>query len=262
MSPMNPRLLRPTASGATHPEARDWATRVTANGGTVSSTTLAAVSKFCAAINAAGLRDRFYRLNLLCGTSDASLNAVRTPLYVATSFGGATVGDATDTNVNFVQGDYAETGASGGLKGNASTKRLNTGVTFSSAPVATISLSAYAADMETTGALNTNNVLLGSLNPNSGFQGASLSAWWNFGSPNGRRFDAIGASGSAAPLQSSSLPSGAFVSASNTSGTTLALRRVTPLDKYSFFAATHQAQPPLRLVLLPPESALTILASR
>jgi hypothetical protein len=126
--PMNPRLLRPTASGATHPEARDWATRVTANGGTVSSTTLGAVSKFCAAIDAAGVRGRFLRLNLFCGTSDASLNAVRTPLYRGQSLAGSQLGNATDTNVNFVQGDYAETGSNGGLKGNGSNKHLLTGL--------------------------------------------------------------------------------------------------------------------------------------
>lgn len=126
--PMSPRLLRPRASGATHPEAREWATRVTANGGTVSSTTLAAVSTFCASIQAAGIRNRFSRLNLFCGNSDASLNAVRTPLYLSSSFGGSVLGDSTDTNVNFVQGDYAETGASGGLKGNGINKHLLTGL--------------------------------------------------------------------------------------------------------------------------------------
>jgi len=125
---MNARLLRPTASGATHPEARDWATRVTANGGTVSSNTLAAVSKFCASINAAsGLRAAILRLNLFCGNSDASLNAVRTPLYRGASLGGTQLGNAMDTNVNFVEGDYQETGSGGGLKGNGSTKYLNTG---------------------------------------------------------------------------------------------------------------------------------------
>jgi hypothetical protein len=122
---MNPRLLRPTASGATHPEARDWATRVTANGGTVTSTTLAAVSKFCAAINAAGIRDRFYRLNLFCGTG---LNACLVPLYQGQSLAGAQFGNSTDTNIGpFVSGDYLE---SNGLDpGDTNTsKALNTGL--------------------------------------------------------------------------------------------------------------------------------------
>ena len=124
--PMNPRLLRPR-SGGVHPETQDWRSRVIANGGSVSGTTLTAVDRFVKAIHAAGIRDRFYRLNLFCGTSDASLNAVRTPLFRGPSLTGTQFGNATDTNVNFVQGDYAETGASGGLKGNGTTKYLETG---------------------------------------------------------------------------------------------------------------------------------------
>jgi hypothetical protein len=131
--PMSPRLLRPRASGATHPEALGWATRAATNGGTVSSSTLAAVSTFCASIDAAsGLRAAILRLNLFCGHSDASLNAVRTPLYLSESFGGATIGNATDANFNFVAGDYAETGGSGGLKGDGTSKYLNTGFNYSS----------------------------------------------------------------------------------------------------------------------------------
>jgi hypothetical protein len=122
---MSPRLLRPRASGtAVHPEAVDWATRVTANGGTVSSNTLAAVSTFCASIDAAGIRDRFYRLNLFCGDQ---LAAALVPLYRAESSTASARGNATDTNNNFVSGDFNNTGASAGLKGNASNKYLATG---------------------------------------------------------------------------------------------------------------------------------------
>ena len=124
--PMSPRLLRPRQT--IHPEAADWANRVRTNGGSVSGTTLTAVDRFVKAIHAAGIRDRFYRLNLFAGNSDASLNAVRTPLFRGPSLTGTQYGGTTDTNVNFVQGDYAETGASGGLVGNGSTKSLNTGV--------------------------------------------------------------------------------------------------------------------------------------
>ena len=111
--PMSPRLLRPRQT--IHPEAADWANRVRTNGGSVSGTTLTAVDRFVKAIHAAGIRDRFYRLNLFCGNSDASLNAVRTPLYRGPSLTGTQYGNTIDTNFNFVQGDYAETGASGGL---------------------------------------------------------------------------------------------------------------------------------------------------
>lgn len=126
MSPMSPRLLRPRQT--THPEAADWASRVVANGGSVSGTTLRAVSQFCRDIDkTAGLRGCFYRLSLLCGTSSANLEAVRTPLYRGPSLSGTQYGGNTDTSVSFVQNDYNETGTSGGLVGNGSSKYLNTG---------------------------------------------------------------------------------------------------------------------------------------
>lgn len=121
--PMSPRLLRPRST--VHPEAQAWATRVTANGGTVSSTTLAAVSKFCADIQAAGIRDRFYRLNLFCGEQ---LAAALVPLYRAESSTASVRGNATDTNNNFVSGDFNNTGSSSGLTGNGTSKFLNTGL--------------------------------------------------------------------------------------------------------------------------------------
>ena len=123
--PMSPRLLRPRQT--IHPEAASWAARVVANGGTVSGTTLSAVDKFCKAIASAGIRDRFYRLNLFCGTG---LNAALVPLYRGPSLGGTQYGNATDTNNAFVGigTDYAETGASGGLTGNGTSKYLDTGL--------------------------------------------------------------------------------------------------------------------------------------
>jgi len=121
-----------------HPEALAWQARVVANGGSVSASTLAAVSAFCRSIDAAGLRDRFYRLNLFCG---AGLTAALVPLYRGQSFTGTQYGNATDTNVNFVSGDYSETGVNGGLLGDGTTKYLNTGfvpnvITFGNAHVA------------------------------------------------------------------------------------------------------------------------------
>ena len=120
---MNHRLMRPTQN--IHPEAAAWAARVVANGATVSWSTLLAVSSFCRSISAAGIRDRFYRLNLFCGTG---LNACLVPLYRGPSLSGTQYGNTTDTNVGpFVSGDYNETGASGGLQGD-SNKYLSTGL--------------------------------------------------------------------------------------------------------------------------------------
>jgi hypothetical protein len=145
MCAMSPRLLRPIASGI-HPEAAAWRSAVIANGGSVSGSTLKAVTDFCRRIDAAGIRDRFYRLNLFCGTSDASLVAPRVPLYRGPSLGGTQYGNALDTNNNFVQGDYAETGASGGILG-ASSKYLNTGLKPDDMPsVATGHLSHWRDD--------------------------------------------------------------------------------------------------------------------
>lgn len=109
-----------------HPEARRWSRRVVENGGSASPTTLAAVSSFCTAIEAAGIRDRFYRLNLFCGDN---LAACLVPLYRGQSLAGPRFGNAVDSNENFVSGDYAETGTSGGLGTGAtnSTKSLDTG---------------------------------------------------------------------------------------------------------------------------------------
>lgn len=141
--PMSPRLLRPRQT--IHPEAASWAARVVANGGTVSGTTLSAVDKLCKAIASAGIRDRFYRMGIFAGSN---LNAALVPLYRAASLGDTQLGNATDTNNAFVGigTDYAETGASGGLTGNGTSKYLLTGLTPSAMPsLATGHLSVYSA---------------------------------------------------------------------------------------------------------------------
>jgi hypothetical protein len=125
MSPMNPRLLRPSVSGI-HPDAMDWRTRVIANGGTVDGATMSAVSGFCRRIDAGGLRDRFYRLNLFCGNG---LTAALVPLYRSESRTATARGNTTDTNNGpFVSADYNNTGSSSGLKGNGTNKALDTGL--------------------------------------------------------------------------------------------------------------------------------------
>lgn len=119
--PMSPRLLRPRSSGV-HPEAASWRTRVVANGGTVSTATVQAVDRFCRSIDANGLRSLLWRVNLMAGDN---LSAALVPLYRATSSSGAVQGNTTDTNSNFVSGDYV---ATSGLLGNGSNKALDTGL--------------------------------------------------------------------------------------------------------------------------------------
>jgi hypothetical protein len=137
-------------SSTLHAEAADWRARVVAAGGNVSGTTLAAVSKFCTDIDTAGIRSRFYRLNLMCGDFTGCL----IPLYRATSFVGSVLGSTSDTNNNFVSQDYNETGSStGGLKGNGSTKYLATGYNPSTASASETNfhLSIYAKGTEASG---------------------------------------------------------------------------------------------------------------
>lgn len=120
-----PLAVRQFAARTRHREALDWASRVVTAGGTVNVRTLDAVSRFCRDIERAGIRGRFYRLNLLCG----DFTAAQVPLFRNTSFAGSVLGNTTDTNNNFVSGDYSETGTStGGLKGNGTNKWLSTGV--------------------------------------------------------------------------------------------------------------------------------------
>lgn len=125
---MNPRLLRPTSSSF-HPEALDWRTRVVANGGSVSASTMRAVSAFCAEINAKGLRSRMYRVNLFCGNN---LAACLVPLYNSLTPGGTVLGFATDTNASagpFGSGDFNESiGLTPGGSAGSQPKHLDTGL--------------------------------------------------------------------------------------------------------------------------------------
>lgn len=130
--PMSPRLLRPAQS--VHPEAADWARRVASNGASVSPATLRAVSAFCKSITANNLRDRFYRLNLFCGTG---LNACLVPLFRGPSQSGTQYGLTADQSLgspSFGSPDYVERGVGGGLIGNGSSKYLNTGMAHNTLP--------------------------------------------------------------------------------------------------------------------------------
>lgn len=102
----------------TDPDASVWAAAVTAAGGTYSQSTLGAVSTFTRAAKSAGYWSKLTRINLFCGNQ---LAAALVPLKV----GG---GNATDTNFNFVSGDYTE---ATGLTGNTTTKYLDTGLNVS-----------------------------------------------------------------------------------------------------------------------------------
>jgi len=128
---------------ATNADAQDWITRVHTAGGTVSQSTANAVNTFCNTIDNAGIRDRFYRLNLFCGND---LTACLVPLYRGQTRTGTQYGNTTDTNIAFTSPDYAETGVSGGLSSNGSSKYLDTGLAVSALPtLSTGHIAAYKA---------------------------------------------------------------------------------------------------------------------
>ena len=108
-----------------HPEATAWRNAVIANSGTVSATTMRAVSNFCTAISAAGIRSKFLRLNLVCGNN---LAAARVPLYRGASATGTQYGSAADTNIGpLTSADYSE---ATGLQGDGSSKALDCTITL------------------------------------------------------------------------------------------------------------------------------------
>jgi len=116
------RRVMALAAPRIHHEALDWARRVVTNGGSVSQSTLRAVSAFCTSMDREGLRSLMWRVNLMCGSN---LEAALVPLYRATSFTAAAAGNTTDAADNFANIDYS---ATSGLLGNGSSKRLNTGL--------------------------------------------------------------------------------------------------------------------------------------
>jgi hypothetical protein len=120
-----PETTLPAFATISNLDARDWLTRVYNAGGTVSTSTAEAVQTFCNAITAAGIRDRFFRLNLLCGNN---IEACVVPLYRGPTRTGTQYGNLTDRNFRFGSEDYIERGVTGGLTGDGTTKYLQTGL--------------------------------------------------------------------------------------------------------------------------------------
>ena len=97
-----------------HATASDWSTRVQANGGAApSANTLAAVSNFCGALDAAAISIKMMLVNVF---APDNLIASITPLFKV-------YGNDPWTNANFVAADLTVHG----LKGNGTSKSLDTG---------------------------------------------------------------------------------------------------------------------------------------
>jgi hypothetical protein len=146
-----------------HAEALNWADRVRKNGGQISDFTFAAISRFCQSANDGDFRSAIYRLNAFAG---GNLSGCLVPLFTSPKAGGAAIGNATDTNINFVNADFMERGTGGGLKGSSSAvKYLNTGLMSSSLPMVTegFHLSISATGLSTTA----DSTFMGSFNGGS-----------------------------------------------------------------------------------------------
>lgn len=111
-------------------DALAWIAAVTANSGTVGPATRGAVQTFIKAAKASAYWTKINRLNLFCGDQLAAC-------LVPQKVGG---GSATDTNFNFVSGDYSE---STGLTGNGTSKYLDTGLSQATFGAGDRHLSAY-----------------------------------------------------------------------------------------------------------------------
>jgi hypothetical protein len=95
--------IKTSISTINNPDVDIWLNTVALNGGSSSSTTISALNTFCNSIDNAGLRNKFYRLNLFCGND---LNACVVPLYSGPSKSSVQFGFGTDRNINYSYGTY------------------------------------------------------------------------------------------------------------------------------------------------------------
>lgn len=102
----------------TLPESLDYFQRIVLNGGTISSTSMKAADDFVRALFNANLWWKILDMGLFAGDQ---LAAAMVKLKYA-------AGSGVLVNNNFVAADYVEQGASGGLRGDGSTKALRTGL--------------------------------------------------------------------------------------------------------------------------------------
>jgi hypothetical protein len=120
-----------------NPETLSYRDRILANGGSISEFSLDAVEKFVRDCKNALIWDKFLEVGTFAGTG---LSAALVKLVYPAGDSGVL------TNVNFVAGDYVETGSSGGLLGDGATKYLNTGLNVSASLPDNAHLSAYLRD--------------------------------------------------------------------------------------------------------------------
>ena len=115
------------------PDVDSFLYRVAMNGGSVQPSTKTSIETFVASTKASGVWPLLSRINLFCGDS---IKAAAVPLKAGSGF-------KLDSLVNITASDYSETGLSGGFKGNASNKYIDTGLTPSTLPAFNNHLSVF-----------------------------------------------------------------------------------------------------------------------
>lgn len=153
-----------------NPETRNYWDRVVANGGTISAASIDAVEKFLQDCKNALIWNKLLEVGPFAGSN---LNAALVKLVYPAGAAGVL------TNVNFVAGDYNESGSNGGLAGDGTTKYLNTGFNAATWLPDNAHLSCYlredivaAGNRALLGTLtSTDQYWLGALNPAIGVNG-------------------------------------------------------------------------------------------
>lgn len=142
--PMNARLLRPRASGL-NPDAIAWRNAVFAAGSSVSGSVVSAVSDFITGCQSDGIWDAMNNVVLLAGAN--TLTGALVP-----------VKGVAPTSQNFVSGDYS---AASGLKGDGTTKRLDSNYLDNTDPQNDCHASVFASEASTAAAGTLHTYLLG-----------------------------------------------------------------------------------------------------
>ena len=170
-------------------DAQEYFNAIVTNGGSIGTSARNAVNSFIVGLKADGLWSLIYDMGLFAGVDQlaAALVKVKTPLS-----------SRLLTNVNFVSGDYVATGSTAGLKGNGSSKALDTlynagssGTNPQSNSLTNMSVFAYVKGTEASG---TTRWIIGTIN--SGLNRTSL-AWQNGGAQEAGGIGALSVAASA-----------------------------------------------------------------
>ena len=167
MSFISCRSVALLGSQGLDPDTILWRDAVMANSGTVSTSSISAFDNFFKGLKADLLWPKIVDMGAFVGVGN--LNAAMVKLKTAPSV------SRILTNTNFVGGDYTPTGASAGLLGNGTSKKLGTNYAPSSANNTNLSYGFYL-----TNAMN--NLVMGARNGSVLQAGDAAGEHFHFGS--------------------------------------------------------------------------------